>query len=61
MKKSAKLYLKEIVCLHGVLVSIMSDQDTRFTSTLWRKLLAAFEMLLKFSIASHPQMDGQSE
>ena len=32
MRKFAKLYLKKIVRLHGVLVSIVSDQDTRFTS-----------------------------
>ena len=32
LKKLAKLYLKEIVWLHGIPVSIVSDQDARFTS-----------------------------
>ena len=32
MRKLAKLYLKEIVRLHGVPVSIVSDRDARFTS-----------------------------
>ena len=32
VKKLAKLYLKEIVRLHGVLVSIVLDRDARFTS-----------------------------
>ena len=32
VKTLAKLYLMKIVRLHGVLVSIVSDQDARFTS-----------------------------
>nr|GEV06052.1 putative reverse transcriptase domain-containing protein [Tanacetum cinerariifolium] len=31
MEKLTRLYLKEIVCRHGVLVSIISDQDSQFT------------------------------
>ena len=38
MKMLAKLYVNEIVHLHGVLVLKMSDQDTRFTSAFWRVL-----------------------
>ena len=61
MKKLAKLYLKEIVRLHGVLVSIVLDRDARFTSMFWKKLQVGFGTRLKFSTASHPQTDGQSE
>ena len=32
LEKLAQLYVDEIVRLHGVLVSIVSDQDPRFTS-----------------------------
>nr|GFA84095.1 reverse transcriptase domain-containing protein [Tanacetum cinerariifolium] len=32
IKKLAELYLKEIVCRHGVLVSVISDRDSLFTS-----------------------------
>ena len=32
VRKLAKLYLKEIVRLHGVPISIVSDQDAMFTS-----------------------------
>ena len=36
--KLAKLYVKHIVCLHGVPVSIVSDRDSIFTSRFWQKL-----------------------
>ena len=32
VKKLARLYLKEIVRLHGVPISIVSDRDARLTS-----------------------------
>ena len=34
----AKLYVNEIVSIHGVPVSIISDRDPRFTSRFWIKL-----------------------
>ena len=34
----AKLYVKHIVCLHGVPVSIVSDRGSVFTSRFWQKL-----------------------
>ena len=61
MKKLANLYLKEIIRLHGVPVLIVSDRDARFTSMFWKELQAGFGTRLKFSTASHPQIDGQSE
>ena len=36
--KLAKLYVKHIVCLHGVPVSIISDRSSVFTSRFWEKL-----------------------
>ena len=38
LDKLAKLYIKEIVRLHGIPVSIISDRDPRFTSRFWGKL-----------------------
>ncbi|GJR17280.1 putative reverse transcriptase domain-containing protein [Tanacetum coccineum] len=61
MEKLTRLYLKEIVCSHGVLVSIISDRDSHFTSNFWRSLQEALGMNLDMSTAYHPQTDGQIE
>lgn len=59
--KLAELYIKEIVRLHGVPNSIVSDRDTRFTSKFWKSLQENLGTRLKFSTAFHPQTDVQSE
>jgi hypothetical protein len=33
--KLAQLYVNEVIRLHGVPMSIVSDRDPRFTSRLW--------------------------
>ena len=37
-KKLAKIYIQQIVRLHGVPISIISDRGTQFTSHLWRSM-----------------------
>ncbi|GJV76685.1 putative reverse transcriptase domain-containing protein [Tanacetum coccineum] len=61
MEKLIRLYLKAIVCRHGVPVSIISDRDSHFTSRFWRSLQEALGMNLDMSTAYHSQMDGQSK
>ena len=61
LDKLAELYIKEIVRLHGIPISIISDRDPRFTSSFWGKLQEAMGTRLNFSAAFHPQTDGQSE
>ena len=61
LDKLAELYVKEIIRLHGIPVSIISDRDPRFTSRFWGKLQEALGTRLNFSTAFHPQTDGQSE
>jgi hypothetical protein len=58
--KIAKLYIARIVCLHGV-PKIVSDRGNEFTSRFWEKLHEAMDSRLNFSLAYHPQTDGQTE
>ncbi|KAA3474334.1 DNA/RNA polymerases superfamily protein [Gossypium australe] len=61
LDKLANLYISEIVRLHGVPLSIISDRDPRFTSRFWKKLQEALGTKLSFSTTFYPQTDGQSE
>jgi hypothetical protein len=59
--KLARLYVNEVVRLHGVSLSIVSDRDPRFTSRLWPGIQRALGSKLNISTAFHLQIDGQSE
>ena len=61
LSRFARIYIEEIVKLHGVPASIVSDRDPQFTSHFWGALHEALGSQLKFSTAFHPQTDGQSE
>ena len=58
VSKLAELFVSEIVRLHGVPVSIVSDRDPRFTSQFWRCFQEALGIELHMSSAYHPQSDG---
>ncbi|GJT30087.1 putative reverse transcriptase domain-containing protein [Tanacetum coccineum] len=60
-ERLARLYINEIVARHGVLVSIISDHGSHFTSGFWRSLQKALGTHLDLSTTYHPQIDGQSE
>ncbi|KAA0037676.1 pol protein [Cucumis melo var. makuwa] len=59
--KWGQLYMTEIVRLHRVPVSIVSDRDARFASKFWKGLQPALGTRLDFSTTFHPQTDGQTE
>ena len=61
LEEFCRLYIREIVRLHGVPVSIVSDRDPRFTAYFWKSFQKAMGTRLTMSIAFHPQTDGQSE
>ena len=55
------LYIRDIVRLHGVPVSIVSNRDTRFTVHFLRSFQKSMGTWLTMSTACHLQTDGQSE
>jgi hypothetical protein len=61
VEKYVKLYIAEIVRIHGAPTSIISDSDPKFTSRFWGALYKAFGTRLHLSTSHHPQTDGQSE
>jgi hypothetical protein len=61
VEKLTQIYIKEIIRLHGVPSSIVSDRDPKFTSHFWRSLQKSLGTRLRLSSAYHPQTDGQTE
>ena len=61
LERFCRLYIQEIVRLHGVPVSIVSDRDPRFTTHFWKSFQKAMGTRLTMSTTFHPQTDGQSE
>ena len=53
LDRLAELYVNEIVKLHGVSISIVSNRDSKFTSRFWPKIQKALGTFLHLSTAFH--------
>ena len=56
-----RIYIREVVRLHGVPVSIILDRGSQFTSSFWRTFQDELGTRVDLSTAFHPQTDGLSE
>jgi hypothetical protein len=60
-RDSEGYYVKEVIRLHGLPESIVSDRDAKFTSIFWTELSKMLGQWLLMSSSYHPQTDGSSE
>ena len=61
LEEFCRLYIRQIIRLHGVSVSIVSDRDPRFIARFLESFQRAMGTQLMLSTAFHPQTDDQSE
>jgi hypothetical protein len=57
----AQAFFADIVRLHSIPQSMVSDRDPIFTSTFWHELMRLMGTKLHMTMTFHPQSDGQSE
>jgi transposase InsO family protein len=57
----AQTFMDNIVKLHGLPNSIITDRDTVFLSAFWKELFKLYKVNLQFSTTCHPKSDGQTE
>ena len=54
LEEFCKLYIREIVRLHGVPISIVSNRDPKFTARFCQSLQRAMGTQLRMNTAFHP-------
>jgi len=59
--KVADLFIQEIVSMHGLPQSIVSNRDKVFTSKFWDQICSRQGIKLARNLAYHSQSDGQAE
>jgi len=60
-RQFSELFMREIFSLHGLLVNIITDRGSIFTSDLWKETTKQLGIERRMSTAFHPPMDGQTE
>jgi len=57
----AKLFLWEVVSVHGLRNTIVSDRGPQFASTIWGQICSRHGIDQQMSTAFHPQIHGQTD
>jgi transposase InsO family protein len=60
-KELANLFIVHIFCLHGLPLTIISDQGPQFSVLFWKYLCHCLRIELQLSTTFHPQTNGQTE
>jgi len=60
-RQLANLLMEEMVRLHRILHSIITNRGTLFTSDIWKETTGKLGIERRLSTAFHPQTDGQTE
>ena len=50
---NARIFIDEIVCRHGIMLSIISDRGAQFTSRFWRSFVMTPKNEIRQTRASH--------
>ncbi|XP_071724404.1 uncharacterized protein [Rutidosis leptorrhynchoides] len=61
VRSVADSFVQDIVRLHGIPRSIVSDRDPVFMSNFWQEIFRSQGTQLRMSSAYHPETDGQTE
>ena len=59
--KLARLFMKHIYMLYGLLIDIISNRDRKFDSYFWREVFKKLDTTFSMSTTDHLQFDGQTK
>lgn len=60
-QETAKLFIQNVVRLHGSPLETISDRGPQFASNFWQAFTSMVKVKSRLSSAYHPQTDGQTE